>query len=176
MKITVPTSIQDISVRQWIQLSETEDVIERVSILCNISGDTVKNMTLESMEIVNDLLEELEDPSETEFELFPNIELNGVQYGLHPNISELTVGEFADLETACLESDKNLLQILSILYRPITEQSKDFYKISPYTGNENKEVFNDLKMDKVFSMLAFFLNIGLIFMKDSSRFLEEEEN
>ena len=175
MKITVPTTLADISVKQWIKLSKTEDVVKRVSILCGVSKKVVKSMTIESMETVNALLEEMEDPSATEFELHPIIELNDIKYGLHPNLSELTVGEFADLETACEDTEENLLQILSILYRPITEQSKDFYKIQPYSGKENKKIFNDLKMDKVFSMLAFFLNIGLIFMKDSMQSLEGVE-
>tara|TARA_R110000744_G_scaffold45241_3_gene100475 strand:- start:436 stop:966 length:531 start_codon:yes stop_codon:yes gene_type:complete len=172
MKITVPTSISDISVRKWIKLSKTENVVKRVAILCDITQKTVKSMTLESMENVNTLLEELEDPSETSFELFPIIEIKGEKYGIHPNLSELTVGEYADLETACEDSDKNLLQILSILYRKITHQAKDFYQIAPYSGNENREIFNELKMDKVFSLLAFFLNIGLVFMKDSVQSLE----
>tara|TARA_R110001592_G_scaffold21695_2_gene87243 strand:+ start:2710 stop:3240 length:531 start_codon:yes stop_codon:yes gene_type:complete len=175
MKITVPTTLADISVKQWIKLSKTDDVVKRVSILCGVTKKTVKSMTIESMETVNALLEEMEDPSATEFELHPVIELNNIKYGLHPNLSELTVGEFADLETACEDSETNLLQILSILYRPITEQSKDFYKIQPYSGKENKKIFNELKMDKVFSMLAFFLNIGLIFMKDSVQSLEVVE-
>ena len=175
MKITVPTSVADISVKKWIKLSKTEDVVKRVAILCDITQKTVKRMTIESMETVNALLEELEDPSETEFELFPIIEINGEKYGIHPNLSELTVGEYADLETACVDSDENLLQILSMLYRKVTHQSKDFYQIAPYTGNENREIFNDMKMDKVFSLLAFFLNIGLVFMKDSVRSLEGVE-
>ena len=173
MKITVPTSISDISVKKWIKLSQTEDIVQRVSILCDITPDVVKSMTIESMETVNALLEELEDPAETEYQFFPIIDLNGEKYGVHPNLSELTVGEYADLETACADTDQNLLQILSILYRKITQQSKDFYQIEPYSGSEDREVFNDMKMDKVFSLLAFFLNIGLVFMKDSVRSLEE---
>ena len=173
MKITVPTSIADISVKKWITLSQTEDIVQRVSILCDITPDVVKSMTIESMETVNALLEELEDPAETQYQFFPIIELNGEMYGVHPNLSELTVGEYADLETACADTDQNLLQILSILYRKITQQSKDFYQIEPYSGSEDREVFNDMKMDKVFSLLAFFLNIGLVFMKDSVRSLEE---
>jgi len=175
MKITVPTSIADITVKKWIKLSKTDDVVKRVAILCDITQKTVKSMTIESMETVNSLLEELEDPSQTEFELFPIIELKGEKYGIHPNLSELTVGEYADLETACVDSDANLLQILSILYRKVTEQSKDFYQIAPYTGSENRKIFNEMTMDKVFSLLAFFLNIGLIFMKDSVQSLEEVE-
>ena len=175
MKIVVPTSIADISVKKWIQLSKTDDVVKRVSILCGITEKTVKSMTIESMETVNSLLEELEDPSQTEFELFPIIEIEGEKYGIHPNLSELTVGEYGDLEKACEDSDENLLQILSMLYRKITHQSKDFYQIAPYTGKENREVFQEMKMDKVFSLLAFFLNIGLVFMKDSLRSLEAGE-
>jgi hypothetical protein len=172
MKITVPTSIADITVKKWIKLSKTDDVIKRVSILCEITQKTVKSMTIESMETVNALLEELEDPSQTEFELFPIIEIKGEKYGIHPNLSELTVGEYADLETACEDADENILQILSILYRKITHQSKDFYQIAPYTGTEKRKIFNEMKMDKVFALLAFFLNIGLIFMKDSVQSLE----
>jgi len=175
MKITVPTSIADITVKKWIKLSKTDDVVKRVAILCDITQKTVKSMTIESMETVNSLLEELEDPSQTEFEFFPIIELKGEKYGIHPNLSELTVGEYADLETACVDSDANLLQILSILYRKVTHESKDFYQIAPYTGSENRKIFNELKMDKVFSLLAFFLNIGLTFMKDSVQYLEEGE-
>jgi len=175
MKITVPTSVADITVKKWIKLSKTDDVVKRVAILCDITPKTVKRMTIESMETVNSLLEELEDPSQTEFELFPIIEIKGEKYGIHPNLSELTVGEYADLETACEDSDENLLQILSILYRKVTHESQDFYQIAPYTGSENRKIFNEMKMDKVFSLLAFFLNIGLTFMKDSVRSLEAVE-
>lgn len=87
MKITVPTSIADISVKKWITLSQTEDVVQRVAILCDITPDIVKSMTLDSMETVNALLEELEDPAETEYEFHPIIEINGEKYGVHPNRS-----------------------------------------------------------------------------------------
>ena len=50
MKITVPTSIADITVKKWIKLSKTDDVVKRVAILCDITQKTVKSMTIESME------------------------------------------------------------------------------------------------------------------------------
>lgn len=175
MKISVPTSLADINIRTWKQLSATTDEFERIAILCGISASKVKRFDMESMEAVSGLLSQLEDPTETQWPLVRNLLLSDVAYGFIPNLSDLTVGEYADVEKACQLIEEDPTWLMSILYRPIKERHKDFYSILQYTAKEPKEPFEDMTMDAVFGAFDFFLRIGLVFSKTSLQSLKEEE-
>ena len=45
-------------------------------------------------------------------------------YGFIPNLSEITMGEYIDIEGHCKEAHNNLHKIMSILYRPIVKETK----------------------------------------------------
>ena len=87
------------------------------------------------------------------------IEIEGVEYGFHPSLDRITLGEFADLETFLkMGIQKHLPEVMAILYRPIVEKKNNIYTIEKYDGNIEirTEVIKRMKAEEVQAALVFF--------------------
>ena len=95
-------------------------------------------------------------------ELVFKIEAKDKTYGFHPDLKNMTMGEFVDLETAMKSPYENMAEIMAILYRPIIDQEGDKYKIEEYGGvkEEDIEFMKNINMDIVHSASAFFLELN----------------
>ena len=92
---------------------------------------------------------------------------------MHPNLAELSVGEYVDLDSLCEKPLENLPKIMAILYRPVIEENFGIYKVAAYTGHESEKPFLQMTMPNVLGMLNF-LTLGISFVKSSLPFLREE--
>ena len=179
MKITVPDSLADITVKQYKLLADikfeensTEWIIESVCIMCDLSKDQVDTLTVPELEKIGKIISRINNEDENNQELQTKVKYKDKKYGFHPNLSKLTVGEFADLETYCGGGFfDNLNEILSILYRPIKTEGGDFYTIEKYKGDVFPNYWDSLKMDVVLGAVNFFLSIGVTLTKDSANSL-----
>ena len=92
------------------------------------------------------------------------IEIDGVDYGFHPKLKDLTFGEFVDLDNYLEEPWKNMHYIMAILYRPITSRKKKKYAIEEYDSDKSFDranLFKDnLSVATVNGAASFFLTIG----------------
>ena len=182
MKITVPDSLADISVKQYKKLAliDTEQshdkwLIEAVSIFCDLSIEEVERMNYKDLSKISNIVKKLNDADGQDEKLQSKLDYKGKRYGFHPNLSKLTVGEFADLETYCSKGFfDNLGFIISILYRPIRVESGDFYTIEDYKGNGDPTYWDDLKMNIVMGAINFFLSIGVALTTDLANSLTVE--
>jgi hypothetical protein len=91
----------------------------------------------------------------------PVIELNGIKYSL-PDISDFTIGEFADLEViqAAPDASKRLNEIAAVLYRPVKKTRGKKIVTEEYDSDgyeERKELFLDLPLWAIKSANSFFL-------------------
>ena len=87
------------------------------------------------------------------------VEIDGVEYGFHPNLEDITLGEWADIETFVQKGiNKSLPEIMAILYREITEKEQNIYTIKAYNGNINirAEKFKKMKAEQVQGAMVFF--------------------
>ena len=183
MKLTVPDSLADISVKQYkllanLKLDEksTEWIVEAICIMCNLSKEETNQLTIPEMERISTIISRINDADGQDEKLLTKLDYKGKRYGFHPNLSKLTVGEFADLETYCSQGlFDNLGYIISILYRPIKTESGDFYSIESYKGDGDPTYWDELKMDVVMGAINFFLSIGVILTKDLANSLAEGE-
>ena len=105
-------------------------------------------------------------PSE---ELVIEFEIDGVEYGFHPNMRDLKLKEFVDLDNALGNGWENMHKIMGILYRPITNRKGDKYDIEDYdfiTANNRAKMYLDsLSVEVVNGAAAFFLGIVTDYMK-----------
>ena len=183
MKITVPDSLADITVKQYKLLADlkldeksTEWIVEAICIMCKLSKEETNQLTIPEMERISVIIGRINDADGQDEKLVTKLDYKGKRYGFHPNLSKLTVGEFADLETYCSQGlFDNLGYIISILYRPIKTESGDFYTIESYKGDGDPTYWDDLKMDVVMGAINFFLSIGVILTKDLANSLVEGE-
>ncbi len=82
-------------------------------------------------------------------------------YGFHPDLNNMTMGEFVDLETAMENPYQNMAKIMCILYRKVIKEEGSKYIIEEYTGvkEEDLEFMRNINMDIVHSASAFFLTL-----------------
>lgn len=101
---------------------------------------------------------------ETEFH--QSFNLNGVDYAIM-HFDEMTLGEFVDMDILANDPmrEKKLHQMMSILYRPITEtdlKGKKKYKIEEYDHDssfDRADEFLQLELKIVKGAISFFLSI-----------------
>ena len=100
--------------------------------------------------------------SEPEDELKHFIKVEGIEYGFHPKLVDMTLGEFVDLETYTENIEDNLHLILSILYRPVTAKSGDKYRIEDNKPNrERADLFKKhLTVGDFNGAAVFFYDLG----------------
>jgi len=150
--ITIPEDLYDITIDQYRRVQaipegdELRQVVETISILCHVTKDEVMAMEKKDIQHIGGVLGGIIDKYDEDYPLERTIELD-TRYGFHPNLSRITLAEFADIETLCKDSlDTHLPQVMGILYRPIVEEHGDFYRIEDYDGEDRSEYFKEMKM------------------------------
>tara|TARA_Y100001973_G_C5139102_1_gene301958 strand:- start:595 stop:1131 length:537 start_codon:yes stop_codon:yes gene_type:complete len=176
MKIVVPDHIGELTIEQFQAIHDTDDPVEQVAIACNIDRELINQMDLDSLDRVTKVMGNFDPTEDKNWPLIQLVDHEGVKYGFHPNLSEMTVGEYADLETLCADLYTNLVGVMSVLYRPVVEHHKKHYTIEGYQANDPNESFNRLRMDVVLGSLAFFLRIGIDFVINSNQSLKEAKD
>ena len=163
MKLIIPTDTSEITLGQLQGLADIEeadiDTLERqkrsISLLTGVDRETLDRFRLSDLEMVYDKLLSL---SKKDNRLIKFVTLEGVKYGFHPNLSEITTGEFADLDTYCKELNKNLHKVMAVLYRPVVKEKYGKYDIEKYNGTGKRaELFKDkLPANVVNGAMVFF--------------------
>mgnify|MGYP003145773002 CR=1 FL=1 len=173
LQLVVPNEWADITVEQYQEfelnlssnLSKKKKLIKSISILCNVDEKVVNKLKTKDLQEIALEINKLEKVKPYNIKLQKQFIYKGFEYGLIPNLSEMTTGEFIDLETWCAEdkATENLHRIMSILYRPIIEQPNlaGQYKIETYDPTTEKEnVMLELPMNLALGCLNFFFHLG----------------
>ena len=157
----------DVSLEKWLKLidlktaSKTKEAEETITALSNIPKQLVKELALRDVAIILGRLVELQEKQNSSLKRI--IEVEGKEYGFHPSLSNITLGEYADIETFIKDGlENNLPEIMSILYRPIVEKKNKKYTIEAYDGNISirAEEMRKMNAEQVQSALVFFYNFA----------------
>ena len=174
MKLNIPTDLSEITLGQLqsltkleaSELTELELQKQTIELLTNADRSVIDQIKLNDL---NDVYGKLLGLSKLSEDLHQTVTINSVKYGFNPNISEISTGEFADLDTLCQDLNGNLHLIMAILYRPIDKESNGKYNIEPYDGNveERGRLFKkNMKANVVNSAILFFWTIGSDYLSD----------
>jgi|TARA_R110000824_G_scaffold13966_2_gene60028 hypothetical protein len=165
-KFNIIDSWEDVTLEKWAELvaahkGGTGKANEALATIQNLSDMPKQLIEQFSLEDVLGLLSRLSDiQSRAKSDLRNKFTLNEVEYGFHPNLEEITLGEWADLETCITDGvNDNLAKIMAILYRPITETKDSFYTIEAYnttTKPMRVQEFKKMPAELVESALVFF--------------------
>ena len=183
MKLTIPTDLSEINLGQLQRLTnlESEDLnaIEMqkrvIELLTSVDRATIDLFKLSDLESVYSKLLSL---SRREDKLHRFVTIEGVKYGFHPNLSEISTGEFADLDTLCQDFNDNLHLIMAILYRKVTIEKYGKYQIEDYSGEveARAELFRSkLPANVVNGAMVFFWTIGSDYLNDTLNSLREDQ-
>ena len=183
MKLTIPTELSDITLGQLqsltrleaTQLTDLERQKQTIELLANVDRATIDKIKLNDL---NSLYEKLAGLSKSSDSLHLFVTIDNVKYGFIPNLSEISTGEFADLDTLCQELNDNLHLIMAILYRPVDKEANGKYSIEAYDADleERGRIFKKkLKANVVNSAILFFWSIGNDYLTDLLTYLPEDQ-
>ena len=158
VKIKIPTSLKDITLRQYkkfLKIQENEKDLnflnaKMIEIFCNIE---LGNVMLLKVQDSNEITTILTDLFEEKPKLVTDFQIGKVKYGFHPELDDLTLGEYIDLDTFIGDWD-NIEKAMNVLYRPILAKIKDKYSIEEYKLGKEVELL-DMPMDAVISSVFF---------------------
>ena len=184
VKLTIPDNWADITIatyQKYVKIqdgkgSEKNKIIRSVALLCNTSTAIVKKMMYSDLLDIIQIIQLLVDTEPDKEEFRKVFKFKDEEYGFCPNLSEITTGEYIDLETYCKEPIENLHIIMSILYRRVNFKRGERYAIEDYNPDEFKEeLFKDCPMDIALNCLGFFLTLGSELAKISHSYLKAQE-
>ena len=168
-------SWEDVTLETWLKLidfetgTKTEEATETIAALSDIPKKLVKELALSDVAVIMSKIGELQAKQDTKLKRI--IEINDVEYGFHPDLDSISLGEYADIETFIKNGiDSSLPELMSVLYRPIKEKKNDIYIIDAYDGNirMRTEEMKQMSAEQVQSALFFFYN----FVKELSEILQ----
>ena len=154
MKLRLPASFQDLTLRHLMTLETETDPVKRVQAVTGHSFAELRKMPHRLIVEANAHLDTLQANEVAQHKGI--IELNGVEYGFVPDWDEFSAGEWIDMETYTADFWKTPHKAMSILYRPVDRKWGDRYSIKPYTAKEDAEVFLDMPAPLVAGALLFF--------------------
>lgn len=182
MKVTIPTSLKDITLNQYLRwLDETEKSelqkdpnlylnIKAMEIFCNVPKDKFMRMEYSIVTTIVDRINEIlnEEPKRVEF-----FNVGDITFGWLPKLDDMSYGEFLDLNNN-ISDWNNIVIAMGVLYRPVTKKYKDKYLIEEYKGDTYHDALMHMPMSAVVGSMVFFWNLGLDCLKYMTNFLEEE--
>ena len=156
-------SWEDVTLEKFMQLtmeedvSKTKEVEQTIALLSDLPQTLIKELSLRDVTNIFEKLGELQ-VQENKM-LTTTLTIDGVEYGMHPDLSEITLGEYADIETYVkMGLQKHLPEIMAILFRPIVERENDVYTIEAYDGDIKirAEKMKQMNAEQVQQVLVFF--------------------
>ena len=162
MKIQVPTHINDITLEQYqkFALINTEEqdkeffMFKTIEIFCGVDISLVSKMRLKDAEsISNEVIEVLNSnvPFTNRFEL------EGVKYGFIPDLQQISLGEFIDLEEGLADS-KSFHKAAATMFRPIVKEAGELYTIDGYEAStEMHHIMKQAPLGVISAAIVFFL-------------------
>ena len=84
--------------------------------------------------------------------------MNGVEYGFIPDLDEMSLGEYIDLDNNASKWEQ-MHVAMNVLYRPIKTSKVGKYNIEEYDV-KFPEVMKDMPLDAAIGSLFFFYNLG----------------
>ena len=153
----------EVTLEKWLKLvklesgSKSKEAVETIKALSNIPRQLINELTVKDVAVIMEKLSEVQLKQNSS--LCRIIEVEGVEYGFHPDLDEITLGEYADIETFIKNGIENHLpDLMAVLYRPITDKKNDVYTIEAYDGNirMRSETFKKMKAEEVQSAMVFF--------------------
>ena len=168
MKISLPESIEDITLEQSVQLDKLNakrDTLDDMSFikrfLVIFTGMKFRDIGNVNVDDFNMMFAEVTKALETESPFKDRFTLDGIEYGFAPNLDEITIGEYIDLSNYG-NSLETMHKVMAVLFRPvINTDSFGNYEIASYDGTKDRaDIMKQAPMNIVSGMLVFFCSLS----------------
>ena len=164
IEINVPTSLNEITLGQYqkyLKIAENNPEgnfldAKMIEIFCGIPLSDSYKLKMSSATAIVDIITELlnETPKHTE-----RFKLNGIEYGFIPDLDEMSLGEYIDLDNNVSKWEQMHIA-MNVLYRPIKTSKVGKYNIEEYDA-KNPDKMKDMPLGAAIGSVFFFLNLGM---------------
>ena len=176
-ELIVPITFDDITLKQWQDfVAEGEDISDErlISIMCNVTPQEVfelpNSVYGQAVSLISILLKSISD----EHILNRRFWMGGLEYGMIPNLNEISYGENKDI-IAFLGDWKNMHLAMTVLFRPITAGTKDTYAIEKYDGKLlHQDKMLEMPLSIVLGAQVFFWNLTRELLRCIPSYLERQ--
>jgi hypothetical protein len=177
-ELTIPSDLSEISLKQYKKFLKIQESNEdsyflqckMIEIFCNLDAKSVRLLKLTDADRVVQILNKM---FEAKPQLIRTFKLGNIEYGVIPNLDEISLGEYVDLDTY-MGDWQNMQIAMNVLYRPIKEKIGDKYLIKEYDV-DSKDVLQEIPMDVVFGSIFFLYNLGIDLSKAMMDYLEDSQ-
>ncbi len=175
-ELTIPNHLSEISLKQYqkflkIQKSNTDEYFlqcKMIEIFCNLDLKAVKKLKLKDADKVVQIIT---DMFEQKPKLTKSFVMNNIEYGVIPNLDDISLGEYIDLDTYMGDWD-NMEIAMNVLYRPIKMRMGEKYLIEEYDIDSEYKL-TDIPLDVVLGSVFFFYNLGMELSQVMMDYLED---
>ena len=182
MKITVPSSLADITLAQYLrylqamkdaekQTDESYLEIKMLEIFCNLTHVEVLDI---QYSYVSSIVEKLSRIIKEEPSLVQKFKVGDITFGWLPKLDDMPYGELLDLISNISDWD-TMVTAMGVLYRPITLEVNGRYLVEKYKGDTYHDALKEMPMSAVVGSMVFFWNLGLDCTKYIMKSLEGVE-
>ena len=175
--IIIPEGLQDITLEQYqkfLALKSKDDMFltqKAVEIFCNVPLILVDKMAYNT---VQRLAKRVFSYFESKPSLVKKKSLKKRLYGFVPNLEEITLGEYVDLDANVVDW-ANMHKAMAVLYRPVVSEAGDYYEIEEYDGTDKySEEMKQMTLEVVLGSLVFFYRLGIDLSIAMTESLEEQ--
>lgn len=163
INIDVPDSLSEITLSQYQKFEKIDNDENRntnfilhklVEIFCNLDLRDIIKIKWSSVSKIANSINEL---FEKDHKLIKTFTLNKKQYGFIPNLDDMTLGEYIDLDNS-VSDWQQMHKAMAVLFRPITFKKGQRYLIQEYEAEEEDEL-KEMPLDVVLGSLFFFYNL-----------------
>lgn len=164
INIEIPTKLSDITLGQYKRFLNIQKQTEEshflnakaIEIFCDIELKNVMRLKMADFDKITNKINLLFEQKPT---LVQRFKIDSVEYGFHPQLDELTLGEYIDVDTYIADWE-NMEKTMNVLYRPIENKLKDRYSIKEYNVDTSNNLLA-MPMDAVLSSIFFLWNLGI---------------
>lgn len=179
VKISVPNDLSEIKLWQYqkfleIQKQNSDEnflASKMIEIFCGIELKEAYKMKAKDVHRITGILADMFEQKPV---LINRFYLNNIEYGFIPNLDDMTLGEYVDLDTY-LPKWEEIEKAMAVLYRPITKTYKGKYQIEDYTA-QGQDAYKDMPMSIVFGAMFFFYRLGIDLSKIMTVYLEQNKD
>jgi len=182
VKVQIAANAQGVTLGKYIDYQNAVDKIEQVHIITGKSSESIRQF---QSHVVDEIVMQFESAIKLGSNDFQRkVRINTAEYGFIPNLSEMTFGEYVDLDSTCTNLYKDGVingeaahKMMCILYRPIKAKFGKYYDIDSYSTKAKRKYEDDLKqltLDHVLNTLLFFSTLEIELYSSSLDYLAKE--
>ena len=177
LNILVPEHLKEITLEQYqkfakLNTKENEGsaflLHKMIEVFCNLD---LKDIATIKYKDVQKITLQLNKVFDKKTELIPTFKLKGIEYGFVPELDEITLGEYIDLDNYLGDWD-NMHKAMAVLYRPINFKKDNKYHIEDYKGSNS--IMLDMPLDIALGAMVFFWSLNEELLQITLNYLNKE--